>query len=138
MSLVGNLEDLSLPDILQIVSLSKKSGVLTIEKEGSQGKIFIREGRVIQTISPRSGKSLGEILSAKGMVGADELKKALEIQRSGEKKELLSRWRPMIALGMPVMNLHEAMAICAISSVNFPIVKATSSGRRYRSRQNFS
>ena len=89
MSLVGNLEDLSLPDILQIVSLSKKSGVLTIEKEGSQGKIFIREGRVIQTISPRSGKSLGEILSAKGMVGADDLKKALEIQRSGEKKELL-------------------------------------------------
>ena len=54
MSLVGNLEDLSLPDILQIVSLSKKSGILTVEREGKQGRIFINEGRVIQTVSPRS------------------------------------------------------------------------------------
>lgn len=89
MSLVGNLEDLSLPDILQIVSLSKKSGVLTIEQEGRQGKIFIREGRVIQTISPRSGKTLGEILTGQGLIKPDDLKKALETQQSGETKELL-------------------------------------------------
>jgi len=69
MSLVGNLEDLSLPDILQIVSLSKKSGVLTIEKEGHQGRIFIREGRVIQTISPRSGKTLGRSFRPGGWSG---------------------------------------------------------------------
>jgi DNA-binding NarL/FixJ family response regulator len=89
MSLVGNLEDLSLPDILQIISLSRKSGILTIEQEGLQGKIFIREGRIIQTVSPRSGGTLGEILSAGGLVGPEDLKRALEIQRSGEEKELL-------------------------------------------------
>ncbi|PLY11667.1 MAG: hypothetical protein C0624_01655 [Desulfuromonas sp.] len=31
MSLVGNLEDLGLGEILQIVSLSRKSGVLTLQ-----------------------------------------------------------------------------------------------------------
>ena len=52
MSLVGNLEDLSLPDILQIVSLSKKSGVLTLEREEIQGRIFIRDGKVIPSRGP--------------------------------------------------------------------------------------
>jgi len=89
MSLVGNLEDLSLPDILQIVSLSRKSGILMLEREGQQGKIIIRQGKVIQTISPRQGKTLGELLTARGLLRPDDLKKALEIQRSGESRELL-------------------------------------------------
>ena len=89
MSLVGNLEDLSLPDILQIVSLSRKSGILMLEREGQQGKIIIRQGKVIQTVSPRQGKTLGELLTARGLLRPDDLKKALEIQRSGEGRELL-------------------------------------------------
>jgi CheY-like chemotaxis protein len=89
MSLVGNLEDLSLPDILQIVSLSRKSGILLLEREGQQGKIIIRQGKVIQTISPRQGRSLGELLTARGLVRPDDLKKALEIQRGGAGSQLL-------------------------------------------------
>ncbi len=89
MSLVGNLEDLSLPDILQIVSLSRKSGILTIEREELKGKIFIREGRVTQTVSPRAGKTLGEILTAQGLISPENLKKCLETQAAEEEKELL-------------------------------------------------
>ncbi len=89
MSLVGNLEDLSLPDILQIVSLSRKSGILMLEREGQQGKIIIREGKVIQTVSPRPGKTLGELLTARGLLRPDDLKKALEVQRAGASSELL-------------------------------------------------
>ncbi|HEY6000140.1 MAG TPA: response regulator, partial [bacterium] len=89
MSLVGNLEDLSLPDILQIVSLSKKSGILVLEREGQQGKILIREGKVIQTVSPRPGKTLGELLVSRGLVGPEDLARALELQRAGESRELL-------------------------------------------------
>ena len=33
MSLIGSLEDLSLGDILQIISLSQKSGVLMIQSD---------------------------------------------------------------------------------------------------------
>jgi hypothetical protein len=89
MSLIGNLEDLSLPDILQIVSLSKKSGILMLEREGQQGKILIRQGRVIQTVSPRPGTTLGELLVGRGLVRPDDLRKALEIQRSGGNCEIL-------------------------------------------------
>ncbi len=46
MSLVGNLEDLSLGDLLQIVSLSQKSGVLSLESGSGAGQIVFRSGLV--------------------------------------------------------------------------------------------
>lgn len=46
MSLVGNLEDLSLGDILQIISLSQKSGVLVLSSDVGAGRIVFRSGLV--------------------------------------------------------------------------------------------
>ena len=46
MSLVGNLEDLSLGDIMQIISLSQKSGVLALEGDEGSGRIVFRSGLV--------------------------------------------------------------------------------------------
>lgn len=46
MSLVGNLEDLSLGDIMQIISLSQKSGVLALESEQGSGRIVFQGGLV--------------------------------------------------------------------------------------------
>ncbi len=46
MSLVGSLEDLGLGDILQIVSLSRKSGLLLIHSEQGEGRIVFCDGLV--------------------------------------------------------------------------------------------
>jgi hypothetical protein len=46
MSLIGSLEDLGLGDILQIISLSRKSGVLSIRGEAGEGTIVLRDGLV--------------------------------------------------------------------------------------------
>jgi hypothetical protein len=89
MSLMGNLEDLSLPDILQIVSLSRKTGVLVFDRGGEQGKILMREGRVIQTVSARPGRNLGDLLTGQGLLRPDDLRQALEVQRAGENREIL-------------------------------------------------
>ena len=47
MSLTGNLEDLPLLDIIQIVSFSKKTGALSIRTEEGEGGIVFREGFVV-------------------------------------------------------------------------------------------
>jgi hypothetical protein len=47
MSLVGSLEDLGLGDILQIVSLSRKSGVLRLRCDGGEGRIVLQDGMVL-------------------------------------------------------------------------------------------
>jgi len=46
MSLVGSLEDLGLGDILQIISLSGKSGLLWLRSESGGGRILFDQGRI--------------------------------------------------------------------------------------------
>jgi CheY-like chemotaxis protein len=47
----GNLEDLPLLDILQIVSFSKKTGYLSIRTEGGEGAIVFQDGYVVAAFS---------------------------------------------------------------------------------------
>ena len=54
MGLQGNLEDLPLLDIIQIVSFSKKTGYLSIEMEGGDGAIVFREGLVVSAFTASS------------------------------------------------------------------------------------
>jgi CheY-like chemotaxis protein len=51
MSLTGNLEDLPLLDILQIVSFSKKTGYLTIRTEQGEGAIVFASGFVVASFT---------------------------------------------------------------------------------------
>lgn len=80
MSLVGNLEDLGLGEILQIVSLSRKSGVLSLFSKGREGKIIFRQGQVIQAAMDGPRRHLGETLLKKGVIDENTLRKALSIQ----------------------------------------------------------
>jgi CheY-like chemotaxis protein len=47
----GNLEDLPLLDILQIVSFSKKTGYLSIRTDGGEGAIIFQDGYVVAAFS---------------------------------------------------------------------------------------
>ena len=51
MSLNGNLEDLPLLDILQIVSFSKKTGYLSIRADSGAGAIVFRDGFVVASFA---------------------------------------------------------------------------------------
>ena len=51
MSLTGNLEDLPLLDILQIVSFSKKTGYLSIQAEAGAGAIVFQDGFVVASFA---------------------------------------------------------------------------------------
>ena len=58
MSLVGNLEDLGLGDIFQIIFLSRRSGVLTIRGKAVEGKIYFKDGMVIAAHSVDASKKM--------------------------------------------------------------------------------
>ena len=54
MSLLGRLEDLSLTDIVQIVFLSRRTGVLEIVNERGRHTVLFRQGLVVNASSPDS------------------------------------------------------------------------------------
>lgn len=54
MSLTGNLEDLPLLDIIQIVSFSRKTGYLSIAMPGGEGGIVFQDGLVVAAFTAES------------------------------------------------------------------------------------
>jgi hypothetical protein len=88
MSLVGRLEDLALPDIFQIISLSKKTGTLIVRSRRGTGMVVFKDGQVIQAASDIIRDSLGNILVSQGMVAESALSEALAIQRRESTKPL--------------------------------------------------
>ena len=78
MSLIGSLEDLNLGDILQIISLSQKSGVLVIQTDDGEGRIAFRGG-LVRGASVKGGPGdLREVLVDGSFVSADEYDAAVE------------------------------------------------------------
>ena len=63
MSLTGNLEDLPLLDILQIVSFSKKTGHLTIRAAAGEGAIVFRDGLVVAPSPGTARRSTARVRS---------------------------------------------------------------------------
>lgn len=75
MSLVGSLEDLGLGDILQIVSLSRKSGLLLLRSDHREGRIVFQDGRVIGALVGGAPTSLRELLEKEPAVSHADLER---------------------------------------------------------------
>ncbi len=83
MSLVGNIEDLGLGDILQIVSLSRKSGVLFLTSNDREGKLVFKDGQVVRAFSTDIGEDLEKLLLASGLVNKAQFKEAMAASEGG-------------------------------------------------------
>ncbi|HEY6553994.1 MAG TPA: DUF4388 domain-containing protein [Vicinamibacteria bacterium] len=87
MSLTGNLRTMSLPDILQWISMGQKTGTLHVERRSVQKRIVVREGMIFSSWSNDPRESLGQFLIRERMVTEEQLFKALLTQE--EKGRLL-------------------------------------------------
>ncbi len=53
----GSIDEIPLPDLLQLLSTSRKSGVLSVRGEGGFGRIYMRKGQVyFASVSPASSQ----------------------------------------------------------------------------------
>lgn len=84
MSLVGSLEDLGLADILQIVSLSRKSGMLALRSEGGDGRIVLRDGLVQGAAIKGEAEDLRTLLVRGGFVESEAFDRARASAESGD------------------------------------------------------
>lgn len=80
--LEGTLDDFTLPDILQLLAFTGKTGRLRIEREGHQGRVWFRDGHVRFATSDTGRIALGRRLVGAGLVTTDQLERALEQQRA--------------------------------------------------------
>lgn len=83
----GKLDDLGLDEILQIISVSRRTGVLILHSAGREAKLRFRDGLVIQACSSAFSLPLGELLVRVAGVDQTVVLKALALQRSQERPE---------------------------------------------------
>ncbi len=84
MALRGNLKDFSLPDVFQLVTFSRKTGVLRIQRvDEAQGSVWFRDGDVFFAQSNWHTEPLGERLVRAQRLTPQALDRALQL-RVGE------------------------------------------------------
>jgi hypothetical protein len=99
MSLIGSLEDLSLGDILQIISLSKKSGVLALRTNDGEGRVVFRSGLVCGAVAKDGPRDLRGVLVGGGFVEEADFAAAEIVAREQEREldEVLGEAGPITA-----------------------------------------
>jgi len=70
MQLTGDLSDFALTDILQILALSRKTGMVLLEGAGWAGKIIVENGRITEA-SAQPGETLADSLALAGLLSPD-------------------------------------------------------------------
>jgi CheY-like chemotaxis protein len=82
MSLLGRLEDLSLTDIVQIVFLSRRTGVLEIIDERGRHTVLFRQGLIVSASSPE-WPDLVSYLEATGAIAKQARSLLRQMEESG-------------------------------------------------------
>lgn len=118
MSLLGRLEDLSLPDIVQIVYLSRRTGMLEIVDGDDRWGIFFVNGLIANAFAPddqsllefldhrkvvpsdaietlrqeeQAGKIIGDVIVSREMLSSDELAELIRLRITTIVRPLLTR-----------------------------------------------
>src|SRR5512135_690442 len=80
MSLRGDLRTMALPDVLQWVASGHKTGTLHVERRSVQKRIILREGNIYSSWSNDPRESLGQFLIRMRLVTEEQLFRALLAQ----------------------------------------------------------
>jgi tetratricopeptide (TPR) repeat protein len=80
MAIRGNLKEASLPDVLQLLAMGKKTGCLSIAYRTNFGYIYFDKGRICYASVVNRRDRLGDMLVKSGAISQAQLDFALEAQ----------------------------------------------------------
>jgi hypothetical protein len=81
MSLAGRLEDLSLSDIFQILSIGKKTGIFVVKGSKGTALIVFKNGVIVRAETDDLEGTVGDTMLKAGMVRESVLQMALEVKK---------------------------------------------------------
>ncbi len=82
MSLTGNLKTVSFPDVLQLLSTGKKTGILSVAIGSRHKEVAFREGNIIYASSVNSNEDLlGNLLLKRGRINKKDLERAVTLHK---------------------------------------------------------
>lgn len=116
MGFAGNLKTVSLPDVFQLIVSSKKTGMLSISRDGARRDIYFRDGLLVYAASNSREDLFGNLLLKKGRISKTELDEILNTESEGKKigallveKNLFSKEEILECLKMQIEEIVYAL-----------------------------
>jgi tetratricopeptide (TPR) repeat protein len=88
MAIKGSLKEASLPDVLQLLAMGKKSGCLSVTHRNNFGSIWFDKGRISYATIVNRRDRLGDILVKSGLLAQAQLDEAISRQTKARGKRL--------------------------------------------------
>ncbi len=80
MAIKGSLKEASLPDVIQLLTLGRRTGCLAIADRQNFGYIYFDEGRLTYASIVNRRDRIGDILVRSGRITAEQLQRAVDAQ----------------------------------------------------------
>jgi tetratricopeptide (TPR) repeat protein len=88
MAIKGSLKEASLPDVIQLLFLGRRTGCLALADQHNFGTIYLDEGQIVYASIVNRRDRLGDILLRRGRITAEQLQKAIETQDDDRQHKL--------------------------------------------------
>jgi tetratricopeptide (TPR) repeat protein len=80
MSLIGDFATMPLPDLLQWLAISQKTGILLLQRRDVVKEIYFHSGKIVASASNDPREYFGQFLLSYGKIGEDDLVRAFAKQ----------------------------------------------------------
>src|ERR687893_2726879 len=88
MAIKGSLKEASLPDVIQLLFLGRRTGCLALADQHNFGTIYLDEGQIVYAGIVNRRDRLGDILLRKGRISAEQLERAIQAQDGDRQHKL--------------------------------------------------
>ena len=84
LDLQGSIENFSLPEILQLVATTRKTGTLAIQNQSAIVMVYFRDGHITYAYGPQQTYHIGQLLKELEVLTAQQLEDAVKIQAESD------------------------------------------------------
>src|ERR687894_637777 len=88
MAIKGSLKEASLPDVIQLLFLGRRTGCLALADRHNFGTIYLDEGQIVYASIVNRRDRLGDILMRNGRITPEQLQHAIEAQTGDREHKL--------------------------------------------------
>jgi tetratricopeptide (TPR) repeat protein len=88
MAIKGSLKEASLPDVIQLLFLGRRTGCLALADRHNFGTIYLDEGQIVYASIVNRRDRLGDILMRSGRISPEQLQEAIDAQTDDREHKL--------------------------------------------------
>lgn len=88
MAIRGSLREASLPDVIQLLHLGRRTGCLAVADRQSHASVYFEEGWVVHASIVNRRDRLGDMLVKSGRISSEQLDKAIGLQALGSNQRV--------------------------------------------------